>query len=98
MREKAAKKDADQAAAEEKTAEAAPPLTLLRPSSPPVPTHRSRIRTRLRRASLLRATPTPRSTTFRAPASMTAPLPKIWFATEEDAEAAGYEKPKSQQK
>ena len=23
---------------------------------------------------------------------------EIWFATEEDAEAAGYEKPKSQQK
>ena len=90
--EKAAKKDADQAAAEEKTAEAAE-------TELPAGAH----------APLEDPNEAPEgfpikgnanSKKYHVPGSSfyDRTIAEIWFATEEDAEAAGYEKPKSQQK
>ena len=101
--EKAAKKDADQAAAEEKTAEAAPaaeaPAADAAETELPAGAH----------APLEDPNEAPEgfpikgnanSKKYHVPGSSfyDRTIAEIWFATEEDAEAAGYEKPKSQQK
>lgn len=96
--EKAAKKDADQAAAEEKTAEAAPAADVAE-TELPAGAH----------APLEDPNEAPEgfpikgnanSKKYHVPGSSfyDRTIAEIWFATEEDAEAAGYEKPKSQQK
>lgn len=96
--EKAAKKDADQAAAEEKTAEAAPAADAAE-TELPAGAH----------APLEDPNEAPEgfpikgnanSKKYHVPGSSfyDRTIAEIWFATEEDAEAAGYEKPKSQQK
>lgn len=96
--EKAAKKDADQAAAEEKTAEAAPAADTAE-TELPAGAH----------APLEDPNEAPEgfpikgnanSKKYHVPGSSfyDRTIAEIWFATEEDAEAAGYEKPKSQQK
>ena len=96
--EKAAKKDADQAAAEEKTAEAAPAAEAAE-TELPAGAH----------APLEDPNEAPEgfpikgnanSKKYHVPGSSfyDRTIAEIWFATEEDAEAAGYEKPKSQQK
>lgn len=101
--EKAAKKDADQAAAEEKTAEAAPaaeaPAADAAETELPAGAH----------APLEDPNEAPEgfpikgnanSKKYHVPGSSfyDRTIAEIWFATEDDAEAAGYEKPKSQQK
>ena len=96
--EKAAKKDADQAATEEKTAEAAPAADAAE-TELPAGAH----------APLEDPNEAPEgfpikgnanSKKYHVPGSSfyDRTIAEIWFATEEDAEAAGYEKPKSQQK
>ncbi|ALE18777.1 50S ribosomal protein L17 [Lawsonella clevelandensis] len=96
--EKAAKQNADQAAAEEKTAEAAPAADAAE-TELPAGAH----------APLEDPNEAPEgfpikgnanSKKYHVPGSSfyDRTIAEIWFATEEDAEAAGYEKPKSQQK
>lgn len=96
--EKAAKQNADQAAAEEKTAEAAPAADAAE-TELPAGAH----------APLEDPNEAPEgfpikgnanSKKYHVPGSSfyDRTIAEIWFATEEDAEAVGYEKPKSQQK
>lgn len=96
--EEAAKQNADQAAAEEKTAEAAPAADAAE-TELPAGAH----------APLEDPNEAPEgfpikgnanSKKYHVPGSSfyDRTIAEIWFATEEDAEAAGYEKPKSQQK
>lgn len=106
--EKAAKKEADQAAAEEKTAESAPAAADAATEAPAQAAAKSDLPAGAH-APLEDPNEAPEgfpikgnanSKKYHVPGSSfyDRTTAEIWFATEEDAEAAGYQKPKSQQK